>query len=131
MIKAKLSELCNSEIPIDVHLNYIDNYGFQTIYIAPGDNSKDELLRIMRRIQQNLNVKGLKISDAPHMSIARGLNQEKSIIANTLFKTIDMTFCCDRIALRRFDRQIRQFVVIDEFLFKSNPAPLERQLALF
>ncbi|MDB5013944.1 MAG: 2-5 ligase [Daejeonella sp.] len=133
-IKAKLSVLCDSEIPIEVHFNHINNYGSKTIFIAPSVESKPQLKRLMTGIQENLHalhrVRWGKSTD-PHMSIARGLDQEKSAIANSLFKTIDMTFCCDRIALRRLDHQIKQFVVIDEYLFKSMPVPSEGQLALF
>jgi hypothetical protein len=121
VIKTQLSSVCNTIKPVEVYLNEFGTYPNGAFFISPDAASKNSLKPIMKRVQESLHNLDMQISDDPHLSIARRLTPKKLERAKRLFILIDVHFLCDSIVLRKFDENIKQFFVIDEFKFNSQP----------
>ncbi|MDI5889172.1 MULTISPECIES: 2'-5' RNA ligase family protein [Flavobacterium] len=121
IIKNKLNLLCDSFEPFEVYLNDFDSYSNGAFVITPNEDSKIKLKVIMKKITQSLRSLKMEKSSNPHMSIGRKLKPENLEIAKHLFTTINTSFLCDTIVLRKFDDTIKQFVVTDSFKFNNNP----------
>ncbi|HSD05809.1 2'-5' RNA ligase family protein [Flavobacterium sp.] len=130
-IKKHIIKLCDSLIPVDVHLNKFGSFPNGAFFIAPDTVSKKDLKHIMKRFNSTLQLQNMKKSDNPHLSIARRLNPENLLKVNQLFTKIDLHFVCDGVVLRKFDQNIKQFFVTDTFPFHSNPEPQSIQGTLF
>ncbi|PJJ07301.1 2'-5' RNA ligase [Flavobacterium sp. 1] len=130
-IKKQISTLCDFLIPATVHLNGFGSFSNGAFFIAPDNDSKKDLKHIMKRFNKSLQIQDMKKSNSPHLSIARRLSPENLIKANQLFTAIDLHFVCDRVVLRQFDENIKQFFVTDTFPFNSNPQPETIQGTLF
>ncbi|MES2239221.1 MAG: 2'-5' RNA ligase family protein [Bacteroidota bacterium] len=131
-IKKQLSNICDSLKPIDVCLNSLDTYPNGAFFIAPDEVSKIDLKQILKHINQFFRVKTLFKNNEPHLSIARQLSAEQIAVAYRLFSNpIELNFICDRIALRCFNPNIKQFEIIDYFEFMDNPKPTFEQGTLF
>ena len=121
IIKSQINRLCDCLEPVEVCLNEFGSFPNGAFFIAPDNNSKNSLKRIMKRFHQSLHIQNMQKSDSPHLSIARKLSPENLEKANRLFTTITITFVCDSVVLRQFDENIKQFFVINTFYFKGNP----------
>jgi 2'-5' RNA ligase len=131
IIKNQLSSVCNALKPVEVCLNEFGSYPNGAFFIAPDAASKNSLKPIMQRVQESLHNIDMQINDDPHLSIARRLTPNKLERAKRLFILIDLHFLCDSIVLRKFDKKIKQFFVIDEFKFNNNPQPEGIQPSFF
>jgi 2'-5' RNA ligase len=131
IIKKQLSSVCDTLKPVEVCLNKFDSYPNGAFYISPDKDSKNNLKPIMKRVQESLHKLNMQKSDDPHLSIARRLTPKNLERAKKLFIVIDLHFLCDSIVLRKFDENIKQFFVIDEFKFNNNPQPELIQGRLF
>ncbi|WP_125723089.1 2'-5' RNA ligase family protein [Flavobacterium ustbae] len=131
-IKQKLIKIADTFTPSQVHL---DHFGFYehagAFYIAANEESKSNLIPIMKKIHEILKPLKLKKSEDPHLSIGRRLTSENLKIASELFTTIDLVFLCDSIVLREFNPAVKQFFVTDTFPFGNNPQPEFVQASLF
>src|SRR6478609_9179834 len=116
-IKKQISKLCDLLVPVAVHLNEFGSFPNGAFFIAPDNDSKKDLKRIMSHFNKSIQVADMKKSDNPHLSIARRLSPENLLKANQLFTEIDLNFVCDNVILRQFDDKVKQFFVIDTFRF--------------
>lgn len=130
-IKNQLSSVCDTLEPVEICLNEFGSYPNGAFFISPDQDSKNSLKPIMKRIQESLQPLNMQKSDDPHLSIARRLNPEKLERAKSLFASIDIHFLCDRIVLRKFDEDIKQFFITDEFKFNNNTPRQPIQGTLF
>lgn len=121
-IKNQIQKVCEKLTPVEVFLNGFDSFPNGAFFIAPDNVSKKNLKHIMKQFHKSLIIPNIKKSDNPHLSIARRLKPENLVIANRMFTTIDLNFVCDKVVLRQFDENIKQFFVINNFEFKGNPA---------
>lgn len=121
IIKNQLSSVCSTLKPVDVCLNEFGSYTNGAFFISPDNDSKNRLKPIMKKVQESLHNLNMQKSDDPHLSIARRLTPKKLERAKNLFILIDVHFLCESIVLRKFDENIKQFFVIDEFKFNSQP----------
>ncbi|MNR48737.1 hypothetical protein D3C85_1680110 [compost metagenome] len=85
----------------------------------------------MKRFHKSIIIPNLLKSNNPHLSIARRLKPENLAKANRMFSEIDLNFVCDRVVLRQFDENVKQFFAIDTFEFKGNTPPESIQGLLF
>jgi 2'-5' RNA ligase len=131
IIKNQLSSICNILKPVEVCLNEFGTYPNGAFFISPDKDSKSSLKPIMKRVQESFHKLNMQKSDDPHLSIARRLTPKKLERAKSLFILIDVHFLCDSVVLRKFDENIKQFFVIDEFKFNNNPQPELIQGTLF
>jgi len=129
--KQKLLKISDTFTPFQVLLDHFGSYDSGAFFIAPNEESKNNLKPVMKKTQDALLLTHLKKSSDPHISIGRKLTPESIKIANDLFTTIDLSFLCDSIVLRELDPVKKQFFVIDTFPFGSNPQPELIQGSLF
>lgn len=131
-IKQKLFKISDTFTPSQVYLDHFGSYdNAGAFFIAPNEESKNNLKPIMKKIQETLKSLKLKKSDDPHMSIGRKLTSENLKIASQLFTTIHINFLCKEIVLRELDSVKKQFFVIDTFSFNGNSQPEFVQGSLF
>jgi len=130
-IKQKIFKICDTFTPFQVYFDHFDFYeNSGAFFIAPTEESKNALLPVMKKVQENLKSLKLKKSDDPHISIGRKLTPENIKTATELFTTIKINFFCSEIVLRELEPH-KQFSVIDTFKFGSNPQPELIQGSLF
>jgi len=131
-IKQKLSKISDTFTPFRVSLDHFDSFqNSGAFFIGVTEDSKNNLVPIMKKIHETFKFLKLKKSDNPHLSIGRRLTPENLKITSELFTTIDLQFECNEIILREFDPKVKQFFVIDAFPFGSNPEPEFVQGSLF
>jgi hypothetical protein len=131
IIKKQLDRLCDTLHPVEVCLHEFSSYPNGAFFISPNKDSKSILKPIMKRIQDSLHIQNMKKSNDPHLSIARRLTPENLERAKTLFALVDIHFLCDSIVLRKFDENIKQFIITDTFKFNNNSQPEGMQGTLF
>lgn len=130
-IKKQLATISDVLKPTTVCLNHFDHYPNGAFFIAPDEDSTKNLKKIIKHIHQSFQTKTLFKNNEPHVSIGRQLKPNQLTIAYRLFTHIDLTFLCDRITLRRFDPNKKQFEIIDHFTFNNNPSTSFVQQTLF
>ena len=131
IIKNKLDLLCDTLEPFEVDLNGFDWYPNGAFFITANEVSKTKLKEVMKKAHESLRFLKMQKSSEPHLSIARRLTPENIEKANRLFTTINSSFMCDTVVLRKFDSSIKQFFIIDSFKFNSNKKPELIQGKLF
>jgi 2'-5' RNA ligase len=131
IIKNQLSSVCDTLKPVGICLNEFGSYLNGAFFISPDNDSKSSLKPIMKRVQESLHNLTMQKSNDPHLSIARRLTPENLERAKALFTAIDISFLCDSIVLRKFDDNIKQFIVTDAFKFNNNSQPEGIQGTLF
>jgi len=131
-IKKKLSKIADSFASFQVFLDHFDSFpNAGAFFIGVTEDSKNNLVPIMKKIHETLKSLKLKKSDNPHMSIGRRLTPENLKIASELFTKINLQFECNEIVLREFDPIKKQFFVLDAIPFGNNPEPEFVQGSLF
>lgn len=119
-VKNKVQKICSDLKPVPVCLNEFGSYPNGAFYIAPDFISKERLIPIMKQVHKSLNfIPDLQINADPHLSIARSLSPHKLQRAKSFFKIIDINFVCDTIVLRKFDKNVKQYIVTDTFTFNG------------
>lgn len=131
IIKNKLDLLCYTFEPFEVHLNGFGSYSNGAFFITPNEDSKIKLKVIMKKVHELLRTLKMQKSSDPHVSIGRRLTTENIEKANRLFTTINTSFLCNTIILRKFDPTIQQFFITDTFTFNGNQKPELIQGRLF
>ena len=131
IIKNKLDHLCDALEPFEVNLNGFDSYPNGAFFITANKISKSKLKEIMKKVHEALRTLKMQKSNDPHLSIARKLTPENIEKANRLFTTINTSFMCDSVILRKFDPSLTQFFITDTFKFNSNKKPELIQGKLF
>jgi 2'-5' RNA ligase len=119
-LKNQIVKLCDSLTLVAVRMNEFGSFPNGAYFIAPDNDSKKDLKHIMKHFNKSLKLQEMKKSHNPHLTIARRLSPENLLTANQLFTKIDLHFICDGIVLRQFDINLKQFFVIDTFVFNSN-----------
>jgi 2'-5' RNA ligase len=131
IIKNQISRITASFSPFDVELVDYDSYPNGVFFIKPSEKSKEDLKKIIKILTASLTIKKMYKSIEPHLSIARKLDVEKLKIANNLFQKIEVKFLCERVFLRKFNTNLKQFEVIDSFQFKGEKSTQVIQGSLF
>jgi 2'-5' RNA ligase len=130
-IKKQISQLCNPLVPVSISMDNFGSFANGAFFIAPDNDSKINLKRIMKQFNTSLQIRDMKKSDNPHLTIARRLPPENLIKANQLFTAIHIQFICDSVVLRQFDQNAKQFFALETFAFGNNPQPQTVQGTLF
>ncbi|MFC7772460.1 2'-5' RNA ligase family protein [Flavobacterium sp. GCM10027622] len=116
-IQNHLSSICRYLTAIPTHFDRFDTFPNGAFFLAPHDSCKEGLKTIMKEFHQEFRYKTEIKSSEPHISIGRRLSPEQIAKAYALFAPPSLTFLCDRIALRRFNPDRKQFDCIAEFVF--------------
>lgn len=100
---------CNTIISKKVIFKTLDSFGNTTFYLAPDRDSQLYLDKIIIDLHKYLNFKINNVNS--HLTIARGLNEEKMKLAFELFSNIEFNFefICDAIYIRKFNEQTKQY----------------------
>ena len=118
-ITHKLDLLCATFEPFEVQLNSFDSYSNGAFFISPCEDSKIKLKKIVNKVHELLHNLEMQKNSDPHISIARRLTPEKLEKAKHLFTTINASFLCDSIVLRKFNPDLKQFFITDTFPFNT------------
>jgi 2'-5' RNA ligase len=116
-IKNQLYLICTTLKPVKVTLNAFGVYPNGAFFIAPDQASKNNLIPLMKRVQESFPVVNMKKNDDPHLSVARRLTVENFERAKALFTPTPIYFLCDSIVLRQFDET-----------FKFNNSPQQKPM---
>lgn len=103
----------------EVLFNKLDTFPNGAFFLGAEENSKLYLKETMQNIHQSFTYKTAIKSTEPHISIGRKITPENIKIAYTLFTTPSLFFLCDRIALRVFNTNRKQFDIVEEFIFEG------------
>ncbi|WP_082489076.1 2'-5' RNA ligase family protein [Dyadobacter sp. Leaf189] len=126
--------------PFDIKLDGFKHFPTNgAFYIQPTIDSSKEIVAASKKFKEELNSKFLKeltegwmeLFKVPHMSIGRKLQPEWIEIAYSLFTEFKAEFRCDRITIRKFNSNRRQFDVIDELPMLGKGFASDNQLNLF
>ena len=129
-IQKYLDQGCASFNPVPITFDSFGTYPNGAFFLDVDAKAKEILKTYGDLLMRLLHLKGAYRSNDPHMSIARKLNPAKILTAYHVLNTPNLTFTCDHIALRQFNRSKMQYDVIGTYSFQSRPI-VESQLSLF
>jgi len=119
------SEIDSFKVKCDA-FDWFDNGAF---YIKPNTISSTKMTGLMTQVlKESTQIKKTITNTNPHLSIARRLSPEKLEIAQQLFKTIDFEFTVTHLTLRKFDKNLKQFIVYKEFPLLGKPKEIQGSL---
>ncbi|WP_428225233.1 2'-5' RNA ligase family protein [Flavobacterium sp.] len=130
-IKEQLSKIVLPFQTQEVVFDHFDHFANGAFFLAPNADSKQYFKTIMQEFHKKFNFKTTLKSTEPHLSIGRRITTENiQKTYNCFSNKPQIRFNCDRLALRIFNTQRKQFDTIDEFLF-GNTIQENPQLCLF
>ena len=115
----QIKEFCTTINPQKVRFNSFSSFGYSTFFISPDEKSQQYLNNIIIDIHKSI---GFDIKSAhAHMTIARGLNEERMNETKEVFSTteINFEFICDCIHIRKFNEKTKQYSDIVDILHFS------------
>lgn len=116
-IRNHLNSICQYLQSTPAVFNRFDTFPNGAFFLAPADECKEPLKTIMKQFHLDFKYKTEIKSKEPHISIGRRLKPEQITKAYALLDLPDLFFLCDRIALRRFNPERKQFDIVEEFVF--------------
>lgn len=113
-----LTGFCNNLESFAVTLNHSKRL-HKAYCLFPDDNSKDQLIRLMRHFHRNRPFATETKSIHPHLSIGRQLTEEQLVIAESLFagKVFNIEFVCRHLTIRKFNPAKGQYDIYRQFEF--------------
>jgi 2'-5' RNA ligase len=115
----KISEVTKFQQPFDVMLKNFNHFKTQTIYLDVNDPSP--VVNLLRSLHTTLNLPSSRSFFAwkPHMTIAKGLTEEKFYAAMGDFqkKEFSSSFIADRIVLMKHEGPFTKYEIVREFEF--------------
>lgn len=132
-VRKYLEQFCRSAVSSEVRFPTTGSYSNGAFYLSPDAGSHLYIKELMRRFHSGFPLKsGVEKSTDPHMSIARRLKKPDLEAANQLFgeRNIGVGFLCDRLSVRMFDEDKKQYRIDCEFIF-GNQEPVVSQTSLF
>lgn len=118
-VKKQITSITNFLHSNEVKFDSFNSFPNGAFFLAPDEESKAYLKEIMQKIHQSFKYKTAIKSTEPHISIGRRLSPENLSIAFSMLDRPEISFLCDRLALRVFNEQRKQFDVVEEFVFKG------------
>ncbi|WP_136666701.1 2'-5' RNA ligase family protein [Flavobacterium sp. H122] len=118
-IKKHLQNITRHLKAEEVLFNKLDTFPNGAFFLGAEEKSKLYLKETMQNIHQSFVYKTAIKSTEPHISIGRRITPENIKIAYALFTTPSLSFLCDRIALRVFNTNRKQFDIVEEFIFQG------------
>lgn len=116
-IQKHLDTICRYLTAVPTRFDAFDTFPNGAFFLAPDTSCKEELKAIMKQFHQSFTYTTAIKSSEPHISIGRRLSPEQITKAHALLGKPNIAFLCDRIALRRFNPQRKQFDIVAEFVF--------------
>jgi len=122
---------CASFTPVETYLTAFGTYPNGTFFLQVDAHAKPLLQAYAQKLFQTLQLKQAYKCTDPHLSIGRKLEEEKIQQAYALFEQPNLHFTCNLIVLRRLNTVRRQFDIIANYPFLSQPLVEDIQLTLF
>ena len=116
-IKRKLAAISRYLKAQDVVFNDFGAFPNGAFFLSPDAVSKLYLKKTMQNVHQAFPYKTILKSSEPHISIGRKLSLEHIEIGKSLLGNPRLSFTCDRLALRLFNTERKQFGIVEEYLF--------------
>lgn len=116
-IKRKLTLISKYLKMQDVIFNDFGTFPNGAFFLSPDENSKVYLKKTMQEVHQAFGYKTILKSSEPHISIGRKLSLEQIEIGKSLFESPNLLFTCNRLALRLFNTERKQFDIEEEYIF--------------
>ncbi|CAM3739008.1 2'-5' RNA ligase family protein [Sphingobacterium prati] len=113
-----------------VYFDHFSSFAGGAFYIGPSLHARSYLREKARKIVQVLGRFDLiEISDEPHISIARRLEQERLEFAKKLLRSVDLNFMCTGVHIRRFNPDIGQYEPVNFVKFGNQSKENSGQLS--
>ena len=129
---SKLTEITKYFKEQEVQFIHFDTFPNGAFFLAPDEDSKSYLKKIMASVHQKFPYPVKIKSNEPHISVGRRIQPEKMGIAKNLFsENQNINFTCDTIALRVFNEERKQFDIIATFSFLGEASQDTIQGTLF
>lgn len=131
-IKTKLTEITRYFKPQRVQFTNFDTFPNGAFFLAPNEEAKQYLKQIMTSVHKKFPYPVKIKSNEPHISIGRRIQPEKIVIAKSLFPANPtISFMCNKITLRVFNDERKQFDIIETFPFLDEESQELIQGSLF
>ncbi len=123
---------CRQAFASEISFDSFGHYPNGAFFLNPDSESHTYIRYLMAVFHKRSSSFVSKRSNDPHMSIARQLTDAQMQIAYRIFgdRTQNLTFLCDEIALRKFNRSRMQYDVEARFPFSGSKIGLEVQSKL-
>lgn len=127
---AELQKALVNERSQYVYFDHFSSFTGGAFYIAPTVHARSYLKDRARKVVRVLEEFDLiEISDEPHISIGRKLEPERLDVAKELLRSVDLSFMCEGIHVRRFNPHLGQYEMIDFVKFGNQTKANSGQLA--
>lgn len=114
-----IHNFANIQQAMPLTFNRVAGFSNGAFVILPDENSQ-ELLRIMMKSFYTNRPKGKNnTSQRAHISIARGLSLVQQERALSLCNTIELSFTCAHISVRKYNRETGLFVLQKQFALRK------------
>ncbi len=131
-IKHKLSDIAKFLKAQPVKFDHFNTFPNGAFFLAPNDDSKRYLKEIMLAVHQQFPYPIKIKSNEPHLSIGRRITPENLAKAEALFQEKpNVSFLCNKIALRVFNEERKQFDILETFPFLNEKKSQFIQGSLF
>ncbi|WP_343561090.1 2'-5' RNA ligase family protein [Sphingobacterium sp.] len=112
-----------------VYFDHFSSFTGGAFYIAPTVHARSYLKDRARKVVHTLGSFDLmEISDEPHISIGRRLEPEQLEIAKKLLRSVDLSFMCAGVHIRRFNPDMGQYEPVDFVKFGNQSKENSGQL---
>jgi 2'-5' RNA ligase len=122
-MESYLTQLCGSLQSFPVCLTHAQQL-HKAYCLYPDENSKDQLIQLMRNFHSSKPFATETKSIHPHLSIGRQLDEEQLNVADALFRErfFDIEFVCSALTIRKFNPVKGQYDVYRQFGFGKRVA---------
>lgn len=121
-LESFMVDFCRNIQSLSLSFNSFDSFSNGAFFLSPDETSSQKLVDVMQKFLNDIPFKVNQGSIVPHISIGRNLNPVQLAAAKELFSTqkIDIKFICDRLTIRKFNDQSRQYDIYKHFSFSED-----------
>ncbi|MDF2477847.1 MAG: hypothetical protein K0S24_3330 [Sphingobacterium sp.] len=113
-----------------LYFDHFSSFAGGAFYIGPTLHARSYLRDRSRKVVQTLSpFDPIEISDEPHISIGRRLEPERLEFAKKLLRSVDLSFMCTGVHIRRFNPDIGQYEPVDFVKFGNQSKENSGQLS--
>lgn len=126
----KLIRITHKEICFDaVFDKVICSDKSKSIFVLPCKSGNEIFKELLRNIRQKIT--GYSNTSNAHLTIGRKLKPEQLEKSQDLFPDVEFNFFCNRIALRKLNKTIKQFEIIQIFPLSGKPNNTQQLSLIF
>lgn len=112
-----------------VYFDHFASFAGGAFYIGPTVHARSYLKDRARKVVHTLSPFDLiEISDEPHISIGRRLEPERLEFARKMLRSVDLSFMCNGVYIRRFNPDMGQYEPVDFVKFGNQSKENSGQL---